>query len=71
MCKLRTLCLQEYGLKACDIKSFSWSQFIFLFISVVVEAALPFKDQCVKWHNEYRIKHQVNNKVKSYDVITL
>jgi len=23
-----------------------------------VEAALPFKDQCVKWHNTYRIKHQ-------------
>lgn len=21
----------------------------------------PFKDQCLKWHNVYREKHQVNN----------
>ena len=35
---------------------------IFFSVSVVVEGTLSFKDQCVKWHNEFRIKHQVNNK---------
>lgn len=40
--------------------------FIILFLSVLsaltftkVDAALPFKEQCVKWHNEFRAKHQV------------
>ncbi|XP_078358051.1 Golgi-associated plant pathogenesis-related protein 1-like isoform X2 [Oculina patagonica] len=30
----------------------------FLIPNFKVEAALPFKDQCVKWHNVFRIKHQ-------------
>ena len=30
------------------------------FFELVTEAAtLPFKDQCLKWHNEFRKKHQV------------
>lgn len=29
------------------------------------DAALPFKDQCVKWHNEYRSRHQVGPLVWS------
>jgi len=36
--------------------------FLLVYISskkVVVEAALPFKNQCVKWHNVFRTKHQV------------
>lgn len=26
-----------------------------------IGATLPFKDQCLKWHNEYRSAHQVGN----------
>ena len=35
-----------------------WLHTIFLFVT---EAAIPpFKDQCIRWHNIYREKHQVN-----------
>ncbi|KAJ7370391.1 hypothetical protein OS493_032568 [Desmophyllum pertusum] len=41
---------------------------LFTFLSVVLdkalgadEAAPSFKDQCMKWHNEYRKKHQVDS----------
>ncbi|XP_074614407.1 ectin-like [Acropora palmata] len=27
---------------------------------VVTKASLPFKDQCVKWHNDFRAKHQAS-----------
>ncbi|XP_067037755.1 Golgi-associated plant pathogenesis-related protein 1-like [Acropora muricata] len=27
--------------------------------AVLAEAVLPFKNQCLIWHNEYRLKHQV------------
>ncbi|XP_067038078.1 Golgi-associated plant pathogenesis-related protein 1-like [Acropora muricata] len=28
--------------------------------AVVTKASLPFKDQCVKWHNDFRAKHQAS-----------
>lgn len=46
-------CLKGYGM---FVKMFFFS------VPVVVEGTLSFKDQCVKWHNEFRMKHQVNDK---------
>ena len=39
---------------------FLYASITFFTLLLVADAALPFKDQCVKWHNEYRSRHQVN-----------
>lgn len=39
---------------------FLYSSITFFTLLLVADAALSFKDQCVKWHNEYRSRHQVN-----------
>ena len=33
---------------------------IYVFLFCQTEAVLPFKNQCLIWHNEYRLKHQVS-----------
>ncbi|XP_078357919.1 Golgi-associated plant pathogenesis-related protein 1-like isoform X1 [Oculina patagonica] len=51
---------------------------LFPFVSVVLDGVLsaeeaaipPFKEQCLKWHNEFRTKHQVDPVTWSDDLTT-
>ena len=56
--------LGMYALLSLDMTHYSISKLcyiddLFFFLSTT-EAAIPsFKDQCLKWHNEFRKRHQV------------
>lgn len=54
MCALLSLDMTHYSIsKLCYVDD------LFFFLSTT-EAAIPsFKDQCLKWHNEFRKRHQV------------
>lgn len=55
MCALFSLDMTHYS-----ISKLNYVDDLFFFLSTT-EAAIPsFKDQCLKWHNEFRKRHQVN-----------